>query len=131
MSADQAAKTLLCDGAIVGGEVMHPNDVIAAALRTRPDGDAIAQRMVPPQDADTVAYLTIRLHATGTLSVQGHIMDKTMALQLLDHARDAITGQLVDGKRIVMPGRDVEVTPDLAIPVREYGDMPPNQRGDG
>jgi len=120
---------LLTGGALVGGEVLHPNDIIAAALKTRKDGDEIAQRLVPPQDTDTVAYITIRLHATGTLSVQGHIADQRMALQLLEHARDALTRQVLDGGKAVVPARDVEVEP--SIPLREMGDMPANQRGDG
>lgn len=126
----EAARILLTDGAIVGGAVMHPNDIVAAALRAQKDGDQIAQRLVPPQDPDTVAYITIRLHATGTLSVQGHIADKRMALQLLDHARDTLTNRVVlDGDRADIPARDVKVAP--SIPLREFGDMPPNQRGDG
>lgn len=129
--SDELAKRLLAEGAQVGGEVLHPSDVIAAALRTRSDGDEIARRLVPPQDPDTVAYITVRLHATGALSVQGHILDRRMALQLLDHAREAITRQVVDGGRAEVPARDVAVTPAAAVPLREYGDMPPNQRGDG
>lgn len=127
--SDDPAKLFTAEGAVVGGRVMHANDVIAAALRTRKDGDDIAQRIVPPQDPDAVAYITVRLHATGALSVQGHIADKRMALQLLDHARDALTRQVLDGGRVCVPGRDVDVTP--SIPLREFGDMPPNQRGDG
>jgi len=125
----EASKILLADGAQVGDHVLHPNDVIAAALRAHKDGEDVARRLVPPQDPDTIAYITVRLHATGTLSVQGHILDQHMALQLLDHAREAITRQVLDGAKVVIPSRDVEVTP--TVPLREYGDMPPNQRGDG
>jgi hypothetical protein len=129
VSSKRAAHELLTGGALVGGEVMHPNDIIAAALASHQKGEEIAQRMVPPQDADVVAYITIRLHAPGTLSVQGHIADQRMALQLLDHAREAITRQVLDGGKVVVPSRDVEVTPSIQL--REMGDMPPNQRGDG
>lgn len=122
-------KRFLTEGAHVGDEVMHPNDVIAAALQSRKDGEDIARRLVPPQDTDTVAYLTIRLHATGALSVQGHIADKVMALQLLDHARDTIQGKVFEGARVLVPNRDVDVTP--SIPLKEFGDMAANQRGDG
>lgn len=128
-SVDEASRALLDSGANVGGQILHANDVIAAALRAHKDGEQIAQRLIPPQDPDTVAYLTIRLHATGTLSVQGHIADKRMALQLLDHARDALTRRVVDGERTVVPASDVQVQP--AIPLKEFGDMPANQRGDG
>lgn len=125
----EAAKILLADGAQVGERILHPNDILAAALRARKDGEEIAKRLVPPQDPDTVAYITVRLHATGALSVQGHIADKRMAAQLLDHARDALTRQVLDGGRAAIPASDVEVTP--TIPLKEFGDMPPNQRGDG
>jgi hypothetical protein len=127
--SDDLVKLFTAEGAVVGGRVMHPNDVIAAALKTRQDGDEIAKRIVPPQDPDTVAYITVRLHATGALSVQGHIADKRMAVQLLDHARDALTRHVLDGGRAAIPASDVEVTP--TIPLKEFGDMPPNQRGDG
>lgn len=129
MPSKQANQDLLRHGALVGGEVMHPSDVIAAALHAHKDGDALAQRLVPPQDTDTIAYITVRLHATGALSVQGHIADKRMALQLLDHARDAITGQVLDGNSAIVPARDVAVEP--TIPLVEYGDMAACQRGDG
>ena len=82
---------------------------------------------VPPTQDDTIAFVTIRLHAGGAISVQGHISDKRMALQLLDHARDAITRQVSDN-RIIVPNRDVDVTP--SIPLKEFGDIAPDQRGD-
>lgn len=129
MSAEAAAKLLLANGAIVGGDVLHPSDVIAAALRAHKDGEQIGERLVPPQDKDTVAYLTIRLHSTGALSVQGHIFDKRMAHQMLDHAREAIGRQVVESSGVLIPSRDVAVEPSL--PLVPYGDMVPCQRGDG
>ena len=84
--------------------------------------------IVPPQPLDAVAWVTVRLHANGTLSTQGTIGDKRMALHLLDQARDAIKRQLPDDRAIVIPGRDVDVSPSL--PTRELGSMRPEERGD-
>lgn len=111
----------------------HPEEALAALLRGRPDGEAISRRVVPPQDADTVAYVTVRWHANGTLSTQGHILDKEMAIQLLEQGIAAIRGSAKVPERgaIVVPSRDVEVTPDPAIPLKEYGDLLPHERGDG
>lgn len=103
--------------------------LIADALRKHPRGEEVSRRLVPEQDPDTVAYLTIRLHAPGTISVQGHIGDKRLALQLLEHAKDAIRNQFPDDKEIIVPSRDVDVQP--TIPLREMGDMLPHERGDG
>lgn len=82
---------------------------------------------VPPKPDDTVAWLTIRMRANGALSIEGHLADKRFALQLLDHARDAITSQLRDGP-IAIPPRDVALS--TALPLREVGDMPSGERGD-
>lgn len=103
--------------------------LIADALRARKDGEEISRRLVPEMDADAVAFITIRLHAPGTISIQGHVGDRRLALQLLDHARDAILRQVPDDKEIVIPNRDVDVTP--TIPLKEMGDMLPHERGDG
>lgn len=87
--------------------------------------------IVPPLPDDTIAYLTIRMHATGTVSVSGHVADKRFALQLLDHARDAISRQFPETPAgIIMPNRDVDM-PDSRVPLREWGDMAPHDRGDG
>lgn len=61
------------------------------------------------------------------ISVGGTILDRRMALQILDHARDAITRQIPESG-IVIPNRDVEVVPNAAL--RELGDLAPDQRGD-
>jgi hypothetical protein len=76
---------------------------------------------VPDIDLDCVAYLTVRLHAHGMVSVSGHVGDPTFARQLLDHAKDAIGRHVPEG-RIVVPNRDVVL--------KEYGDLPPTDRGD-
>ena len=83
---------------------------------------------VPPQPLDTVAFVTVRLHASGAISTSGTIADKAMALHLLDQARDAIKRQVPDAGALIVPSRDVEVMPSL--PVREWGDMSAHERGD-
>lgn len=103
--------------------------IINQALREHASGEEVSRRLVPPQDADTVAYITVRLHAPGTVSVQGHIGDKRMALQLLEHGRDAISRQFTDDKEVIIPSRDVDVTPTLTL--KEMGDLLPHERGDG
>ena len=105
------------------------DEIIAAALREHPQAEDLSKRLVPPQDADTVAFITVRLHAPGTISVQGHVGDKRFALQLLEHAKDAIARQFPEDREVVIPARDVDVTPSL--PLKEMGDLLPHQRGDG
>lgn len=83
--------------------------------------------IVPPKEDDCIAWVTVRLHSTGAISTQGTIVDKAMALHLLDQARDAIKRQVPDS-RVIIPGRDVDVAPSL--PTRDVGDMAPNERGD-
>lgn len=83
---------------------------------------------VPPQPEDVVQWVTVRLHASGTISTLGTIGDKAMALHLLDQARDAIKRQVPDPGKIVVPSRDVDVMPSLAT--RDMGDIPIAQRGD-
>lgn len=85
--------------------------------------------VIVPEHDDTVAFLTIRLHATGALSVQGHVGDKRLALQLLEHAKDAIGRQFPDDRQILVPNRDVDVTP--SIPLRDFGDLSAREKGDG
>ncbi len=85
-------------------------------------------RGMPEKPDDTVAWITVRLHATGTISIAGTIGDRRMAHQLLDHARDAITSQIPDNRAIVVPNRDVVVEPISGL--REMGDIPKDQRGD-
>lgn len=80
-----------------------------------------------PQPEDVVAWITVRLHATGMISVGGTIGDKKMALSILEHAKDAITRQIPDAG-IIIPNRDVEVVPNAAL--KEMGDIPIGQRGD-
>ena len=82
---------------------------------------------VPPQPDDVVAWVTVRHHATGAISVSGTIGDPRYARTLLDHAKDAI-GRQVRESGIVVPSRDVDA--DTLMPRREMGDIPIAQRGD-
>lgn len=84
-------------------------------------------QFVPPQPDDVVAWITVRCHAGGAVSVQGTIGDPVFAKKLLDHARDAITRQVPE-HGLVIPGRDVNLSPDPRC--REMGDIPVHERGD-
>ena len=84
--------------------------------------------MIPPQPLDVVQWVTVRLHASGTISTSGTIADKKMALHLLDQARDAIKRQVPEYAPIVIPGSEVCIAP--ALPVRDMGYIAPAQRGD-
>ena len=52
-----------------------------------------------------VMTLTIRVHASGALSVEGPISDKAYALALLDNAKDAVRNHRYGG--LIVPGKDV------------------------
>lgn len=86
--------------------------------------------MATPTPLDAVAYLHINLFGNEEMSVSGNIGDVKLALQMLDHARDAIKGQLTlrtkDG--LFLPNRDVDVTPHPAFPLTQYADVPPELR---
>lgn len=84
--------------------------------------------LIPPQPLDVIQWVTVRLHGDGTVSTAGTIGDKTMALRLLDIARDAVKSQVQDYKAIVVPNREVDVAPKL--PVRDLGNMLERERGD-
>ena len=82
---------------------------------------------IPPQPDDTIAFLTLRLHANGNMTLNGHVADHALMLQMLDHARDTIKRQIPSGG-IVIPNRDVDVSPSIAL--KEFGDIPDGERGD-
>ena len=89
----------------------------------------VIMNIVPPQPLDVVAWVTIRLHANGSLSTQGTIGDKRMALHMLDQARDSIKRQVPDDKAVVLASAaDVDIMP--ALPTRDMGDIPFAERGD-
>lgn len=83
---------------------------------------------MPEKPDDTIAWITIRMHATGTISIAGTIGNRKMALDLLDHARDAIKSQIPDVQGVVIPNRDVAVKPIDGL--KEVGDLPKHERGD-
>ena len=83
---------------------------------------------IPEQPLDVVAWITCRLHANGTMSIQGTIGERRLAHQMLDHAKEAITRQVPDERSLVVPNRDVEVAPPSAL--RELGNMAAHERGD-
>ena len=85
--------------------------------------------LVPPQPLDVVSWVTVRLHANGTVSTQGTIADKKLALKLLDTAKEAVERQVPDPEKpIIIPNREVDVSPRL--PLREHGCIPQGERGD-
>jgi hypothetical protein len=85
---------------------------------------------MPPHNLDSVASISIHLHAGGAMSISGNIGDKALALKMLDHARDAVNAQIKDRSEIVVPNRDVVVAQHPAFPTRPLGDMRPEDRGD-
>lgn len=87
--------------------------------------------MPEPTALDRIAYIAISLYGDGSMSTSGNIGDKRLALQLLDHARDAIKGQLERNpySGLLVPPRDVDVTPDPLYPALvEAGDVAPELR---
>ena len=83
--------------------------------------------LVPPQPDDVIAWITVRHHAGGAISVSGTIGDPRYARQMLDHAKDAI-GRQVRESGIVVPNRDVDA--ETAMSRREMGDLGAHERGD-
>jgi hypothetical protein len=85
-------------------------------------------QIIPPQPLDVIQWVTIRLHADGTVSTAGTIADKKMALRLIDIARDAVKNQVQDYKAIIVPNHDVGEDPKL--PVKDLGYLLEAERGD-
>lgn len=92
----------------------------------------LAAGAAPPVEHpdDTVAYVTVRLHANGMLTTQGHVGDRKFAVALLQNAIDAIRSQVQERDRIMVPARDVDAPQSPDFPVRERGDIPIVERGD-
>jgi hypothetical protein len=82
--------------------------------------------LVPAQPLDVVAWVTVRLHASGTISTLGTIADKKMAMHLLAQATDAVSG-LREYGAVIIPGSEVSIAP--VLPVKEMGDLRADQRG--
>lgn len=80
--------------------------------------------MLPSAPLSSVVEISIRYHDNGALSVGGNIKDKKFALQLLEHAKDAILREVAEPNEIVIPNKDVSVTPDRRfLPAAAKGDM--------
>lgn len=78
---------------------------------------------------DTIAWVTVRLHAHGQLSVSGTIGERKLALDLLAHAADAVRRQVPADGELYVPNSDVQVaSPNPSLV--EMGDLHPSQRGD-
>jgi hypothetical protein len=79
-----------------------------------------------PTPGDVVAYIAITLYGGGQMSVSGNIGDVKLALQMLDHARDAVGNQLKlrTSEGLFLPNRDVDISPHPAFPLIPHGDVP-------
>lgn len=88
----------------------------------------MSNELIPPQPLDVVQWVTVRLHADGSVSTAGTIGDKKMALRLLAIATDAVKNQINEYEGIIVPNREVDVAPHL--PVKEHGMMLAHERGD-
>ena len=86
--------------------------------------------MALPGQLDAIASISVTLYGGGEMSISGNIGDVRLALQMLDHAREAVNNQwkqrTVDG--LLIPPRDVDVTPHPAFPLTQYADVPPDLR---
>ena len=77
-----------------------------------------------------VAFITLRLHDDGAMSIEGNVGDVTLALGMIDGAREAVSRQFgkpsilePQGRGIVIPSCDVPVTPNEGIyPLIAVGD---------
>lgn len=83
--------------------------------------------MPEPTEGDRIAYIAISLYGNGAMSISGNIGDVKLALQMLDHARDAVKNQLNlrTPEGLMLPNRDVQITPHPAFPLVPHGDVPP------
>jgi hypothetical protein len=85
--------------------------------------------MTPPSaPEDTVAWVTVRLHAHGQISISGTIGERALSLSLLAHAADAVRRQIPKAGELYVPNSDVSATPVDGM--REMGDIPVAERGD-
>jgi len=84
------------------------------------------------QPASEIAYLTLRLHDSGALSIEGNVGDVHLATGMLDAARAAVGSRLgrpsilePHGAGLVIPARDVTVSANERIyPLVAVGDRP-------
>lgn len=83
-----------------------------------------------PSPLDAVAYLHINLFGGGEMSVSGNIGDVGLALQMLDHARDAVLNQRKNrtAEGLLLPSSHVDVAPHPGFPLVAHGDVSPDLR---
>jgi hypothetical protein len=79
--------------------------------------------MPKPNPGDLIAYIQISYYASGEMSVSGNIGDKRLALQLLDHAKDAVNNQLRPEDQLVIPNKDVVIAQHENYPTLPAGDL--------
>ena len=86
--------------------------------------------MASPGPLDAIANISVTLYGNGEMSISGNIGDVKLALQMLDHARDAVNNQWKQRtpEGLMLPGRDVEVTPHPGFPLTPNGDLAPEHR---
>ena len=86
--------------------------------------------MAQPTDLDAVARIAITMYGGGAMAVSGNIGDVTLALAMLDHARDAVRNQLQrrDKDGLMIPPRDVVVPVNDAYPLTQNADVAPELR---
>lgn len=86
--------------------------------------------MSDPKPDDLVAFVSIKMYASGALSIDGHLGDAESALRMVEHAREQLRTAVDKSKRqIIVPARDVDVRLPATV-TRAYGDIPIAERGD-
>lgn len=79
---------------------------------------------------DEVVFVKVSGLANGAVTVQGHIGDPKMCIELLQHGIDALKARLNKKEPLILiPNRDVDVKA-YDHPVQPIGDMPLEQWGD-
>lgn len=86
--------------------------------------------MAIPTGMDAIARIAIVLYGNGAMGVSGNIGDVELALNMLDHAKDAVRNQLKrrDEKGLLIPPRDVVVPVNPAFPLSQNADVAPELR---
>jgi hypothetical protein len=84
--------------------------------------------MAEPTEGDRIAYIALSLYGNGAMSISGNIGDVKLARQMLQNAIAVLDSQWSrrTAPSILVPGRDVEVSPTL--PLIPHGDVPPELR---
>ncbi len=76
-----------------------------------------------PHPGDLISFIQVSYYANGEMSVSGNIGDKRMAIQLLDHAKDAVNNQLRPESQLIIPNKDVAVEQHPNYPTIPAGDL--------